>query len=133
MNGEAGQTSSPDEAAIRAVVDRFTKAFNAGDARAIARLHTPDARVIDLAGEVVEGREAIEREYAGLFHDNPGATIEIKVDELRLVGPDAAVEEGTTRVIPKDGAPRSSTVTRRSTSSATASGFSPASASRRAR
>jgi uncharacterized protein (TIGR02246 family) len=105
FNGNTGQTSSPDEAAIRDVVDRFTRAFNAGDARAIARLHTPDARVIDLAGEVAEGREAIEREYAGLFHDNPGAAIEIKVDELRLLGPEAAIEEGTTRIIPKDGAP----------------------------
>ena len=104
-NGGAGKASSPDEAAIRAVVDRFTKAFNAGDARAIARMHTPNARVIDLAGEVIEGREAIEREYTGLFHDNPGATIEIKVEDLRLIGPDAAVEEGTTRVIPKDGTP----------------------------
>ncbi len=27
------------------------------------------------------------------------------MDDLRLLGPDAAVEEGTTRVIPKDGAP----------------------------
>ncbi len=61
VNGKTGQTSSPDETALRGVVDRFTKAFNAGDARAIARLHTPDARVIDLAGEVAEGREAIER------------------------------------------------------------------------
>ena len=105
VNAGAGNASSPDEAAIRAVVDRFTRAFNAGDARAIARLHTPDARVIDLAGEVIEGREAIEREYTGLFHDNPGATIEIKVDDLHFLGPDAAIEEGTTRVTPKDGAP----------------------------
>jgi uncharacterized protein (TIGR02246 family) len=104
-NGGAGNTSSPDEAAIRGLVDRFTRAFNAGDARTIARLHTPNARVIDLANEVIEGREAIEREYTGLFHDNPGATIEIRVDDLRLVGPDAALEEGTTRVIPKDGTP----------------------------
>ena len=99
----SGKKPSADEEAIRGVAESFTKAFNAGDARAVAALHTPDARVVDVTGEVVEGRDAVEREYAGLFRDNPGLTIEVNVDDLRLVGPDAAIEEGTTRVTPKDG------------------------------
>jgi hypothetical protein len=40
---------------------------------------------------------------AELFRDNLGLTLEVNVDDLRLVGPDVAVEEGTTRVTPKDG------------------------------
>ena len=99
----SGKKPSPDEEAIRGVAESFTKAFNAGDARAVAALHTPDARVVDVTGEVVEGRDAVEREYAGLFRDNPGLTLEVNVDDLRLVGPGAAIEEGTTRVTPKDG------------------------------
>ena len=83
------------------MAESFTKAFNAGDARAVAALHTPDACVVDVTGEVAEGRDAVEREYAGLFRDNPGQTLEVNVDDLRLVGPDVAVEEGTTRVTPK--------------------------------
>jgi hypothetical protein len=31
----------------------------------------------DVTGEVVEGRDAVEREYAGLFRDNPGLTVEL--------------------------------------------------------
>ena len=101
----SGKKPSPDEEAIRGAAESFTKAFNAGDARAVAALHTPDARVVDVTGEVVEGRDAVEREYAGLFRDNPGLTLEVNVDDLRLVGPDTAIEEGTTRVAPKDGGP----------------------------
>ena len=67
------------------------------------RAAPPDARVVNVTGEVVEGRDAVEREYAGLFRDNPGLTLEVNVNDLRLVGPGAAIEEGTTRVTPKDG------------------------------
>ena len=55
----SGKKPSPDEEAIRGAAESFTKAFNAGDARAVAALHTPDARVVDVTGEVVEGRDAV--------------------------------------------------------------------------
>ncbi len=97
------QPRSPEEKAIHDLAGSFTKAFNAGDARALAALYTPDTRVVDVTGEVVEGREAIEREYTGLFHDNPGLSIEIHIEDLRLVGPESAIEEGMTRVTPKEG------------------------------
>ena len=99
----SGKNPSPDAEAIRGAAESFTKAFNAGDAGVMAALHTPDARVVNVTGEVVEGRDAVEREYAGLFRDNPGLTLEVNVDDLRFVGPDTAIEEGTTRVAPKDG------------------------------
>lgn len=96
---------SPDEEAIAAQAAAFVQAFNAGDARALGRLFTADARVIDVTGEVAEGRDAIEREYASLFEENPGLTIEVHSDDIHLVSPDAAIEVGTSRVIPKEGAP----------------------------
>ncbi len=99
----SGKKTTPDGEAILGMAGSFTRAFNAGDASGVAALHTPDARVVDVAGDVIEGREAVEREYAGLFRDNPGLSIDVHVDDLRLVGPDAAIEEGTTRVTPKDG------------------------------
>ena len=99
----SGKKPTPDGEAILGMAGSFTRAFNAGDASGVAALHTPDARVVDVTGEVVEGRDAIEREYAGLFRDNPGLSIDVHVDDLRLVGPDAAIEEGTTRLTPKAG------------------------------
>ncbi len=96
---------SADEATIRALGDTFTKAFNGGDAATIARMHAPDAQVVDLAGDVITGREEIEREYKGLFEDNPGLTIEVRVNSVRTIGADLAIEEGTTKVTPKEGGP----------------------------
>lgn len=96
---------SAEEVAIRAMGDAFVKVFNAGDAPALARLHTPDAHVIDLTGEELRGRDEIEREYQGLFKDNPGLAIEVNVENVRMIGTDLAVEDGTTKVTPKGGAP----------------------------
>jgi hypothetical protein len=44
--------TSPDEEAIRGATESFTKAFNASDAKAVAALQTPAARVVDVTGEV---------------------------------------------------------------------------------
>jgi uncharacterized protein (TIGR02246 family) len=107
-DGSAGwkQDATPETPAINAQVEAFTKAFNAGDAKAIAMLYAPDARAIDCSGEVAEGRDAIEREYAALFKENPGLQISIEVGNVRFLSPDAVIEEGTTRVVPKQaGAP----------------------------
>ena len=50
---------SDDEKAIKALLDTFTKAFNAGDAAAVAATYTETAIVVDEEGERVEGRAAI--------------------------------------------------------------------------
>lgn len=99
------RNQSPDEAAVSAQAEAFVRAFDAGDAGAIAQLFTPDARAIDARGEVANGREAIEREYASLFRENSGLRLEIKVDDVHLVSSDAAIDEGTTRVTSKNGLP----------------------------
>jgi uncharacterized protein (TIGR02246 family) len=96
---------SPDTAAVCAQAEAFVRAFNAGDASAIGQLFTSDARAIDATGEVAVGREAIEREYASLFRENPGLRLEINVKDVHAVSSDAAIDEGTTRVIPKNGTP----------------------------
>jgi uncharacterized protein (TIGR02246 family) len=102
---EATRPLSTCEQAIRDLGDTFTKAFDTGDAKAIAALYAPDAHMIDRAGEVFEGRQAIEKEYARLFKENPGLKLECCVEEIRLLGPDAAIEDGLCRGIPKEGGP----------------------------
>jgi uncharacterized protein (TIGR02246 family) len=98
----AARPLSPDEQAIRAAVDAFVKAFNAGDARAVAALYTPDAQLIDARGEVADGRAAIEEEYRALFSENPGLTIEIRSELLKMLTPDAAIEDGISRVVHRE-------------------------------
>src|SRR5262245_30247755 len=50
---------SADEAAIHTNVDAFVKAYNAGDAKAIAALFAPDGQIIDEEGATTEGRDGI--------------------------------------------------------------------------
>lgn len=92
-----------DTRALAALVASFTKAFNSGDAAAAAATFAEDALAVDEQGERTEGREAIRDQLAATFADSPGATISIKVDALRFLGPDTALEEGRTTVTPAAG------------------------------
>ena len=56
-----------DTRAIRALGESFARAYNRGDARAIADLFTEGAEVIDDGGAAVRGREAIARHFASTF------------------------------------------------------------------
>ena len=87
-----------DEKAIRATADEFVKAFNAGDAKTIAGEWATDAEYTDESGQEFHGRAAIEKEYAGLFKEHPGATISLTIDSIRFLGPDIAVEKGVAKV-----------------------------------
>jgi uncharacterized protein (TIGR02246 family) len=92
---------------IRASADSFTKAFNTGDAKAVAALWTPDGTETDEQGETFKGRQAIEDEYAKVFKAAPGARIAIEVHSVDFPAPNIAVEDGIATVTSKD-APSSS-------------------------
>lgn len=83
------------EQAIRASADQFAAAFNRGDAKALAALWTADGDFVDETGELTTGRAAIEAKYAAYFAAEPDAKIAISVEAVRLVGADAAVEDGS--------------------------------------
>jgi uncharacterized protein (TIGR02246 family) len=89
---------SADEAAIRALVAEFTRAFNAADAKGVAALFTEQARIATEGGKSVEGRPAVEKLFAASFEANPGQTIEVKTTNLRMLGSEAALEEGTATI-----------------------------------
>ena len=88
----------PDEKAVRATAEAFTKAFNAGDAKALGSLWASDAEYTDEAGNVLLGRDAIEQEYANLLKDNAGAVLALTIQSIRFLSPDVAVEKGIARV-----------------------------------
>ncbi len=87
-----------DEAAIRSVAESYAKAYNAGDAHALAALFADDAEMIDEDGERMRGRSVIEGVFGSMFKERPGASIAISPASLRFLGPDAAQEEGQTQV-----------------------------------
>jgi uncharacterized protein (TIGR02246 family) len=98
-----------DIATIRAAVDAYVKAYNEGNSKAVADLWAEDADWISPSGERFQGREAIEREMADMFAENAGVKLEVIEPTVRLVAPDAAVEEGTVRVLSPGEPPSEST------------------------
>ena len=88
---------SADEAAIRANVAAFQKAYNSGDAKAIAALFTSDGQIEDKEGNVSEGREAIAKTFRNVFEATPDKQIEVFIESIRFIGADLAVEKGITK------------------------------------
>jgi uncharacterized protein (TIGR02246 family) len=102
-NSSAAPAASParsqDESAIRLAAAAFAKAYNAGDAKAIASLYVADGEIVSEEGQVTQGREGIESEFAGIFKEHPKTHMDLAVGSIRFIGPDMAVEEGMTTVI----------------------------------
>jgi uncharacterized protein (TIGR02246 family) len=87
------------EAAIRATAEAFIKAFNAGDAKAIAGLWIENGTVADEQGNLFKGRKAIEDEYAALFKAHPAARMQIAIQSIDFPTPTTAIEDGVTRIV----------------------------------
>jgi uncharacterized protein (TIGR02246 family) len=99
----AKSDSAADEKAIRATADAFVAAFDAGDAKAIGALFTPDAQYTDEDGQEFRGRAEIEQEYAGVFKSNRGATMTVIIESIRMLGTNVAIEKGVAKVKPAKG------------------------------
>jgi uncharacterized protein (TIGR02246 family) len=95
--------SSSDESALRANVQAFAKAYNAGDAKAIARLFAPEAQMIDEDGTTTQGRDAIEKTFADIFADSPKGRIDVHIDSIQFMGSALALEKGRAKVISAPG------------------------------
>src|SRR6478672_7077872 len=93
-----------DEAAIRKSDNAYVEAYNKQDAKALAALWSPEAVYVDPeTGDESVGRDEIEKEFAGTFADNKDAKLDIKVNAIKIMSPNVAVESGTARIIrPKD-------------------------------
>ena len=89
-------TISADEQAIRKDGETYAKAFNNKDAKAIAELYTVNAEYIDEQGAIIQGRAEIEESLKSFFAANPDCKLQLNILSVRLIGPNVAVEDGTT-------------------------------------
>jgi uncharacterized protein (TIGR02246 family) len=96
---------SGDESMIRANVDAFVKAYNAGDAKAIGKLFVSDAQMVDEDGTSYHGRDAIEKMFAAIHADAPDGRIRVDVETLRFFGPALAIETGRSKATSELGDP----------------------------
>ncbi len=94
-DSEAKSDLKGEEAAISRTSEAFIRAFDRGDAKAIAALWTRDCEYVAEDGSSIRGRDAIEKAYAEFFKNNPKRSIKVKIDSIRLLGKHTAQEEGT--------------------------------------
>ena len=88
-----------EEAKIRQAVETYVTAFNAGDAKGLAALWSPEAVYTNpLTGVEATGRAAIEKQFAANFAMAKGAKLEAKTESIRFVSPSVAIEQGTAKV-----------------------------------
>lgn len=95
-------------AAIEQLAKQHEAAFSKGDANAVAAMFAEDVEYTNEDGVTVVGREAIEGLLKKAFARNKGAKLAIGIDSVRGLGPDVAVERGTTVMTSADGAQASS-------------------------
>lgn len=107
--GEKKPGSAEDENAIRASIHSYVDAYNRGDAKAVASHWSESGEWTSPSGERFQGKAAIEKELAVLFAANRGVRIEVMRPSVRIVSADAAVEEGTVRVLRPGQTPSDST------------------------
>jgi uncharacterized protein (TIGR02246 family) len=85
--------SKTDEAAVRALIDRYVNARDHRDEKAIEALFTADADQYTTAGEWRRGRQAVVTGTAASTKQNPGDR-SIDLNALRFVSPDVAIADG---------------------------------------
>lgn len=83
------------DAALEKLVADWTAAYGRADTAALAQLYTPDAIRVTQQG-ATKGRAEIQKEFESNFKGLwKGTTIKIDLGEVRPLGPDVAVVEGT--------------------------------------
>ena len=96
--GAEADRRAADEAAIRKTVQSYVEAFNRGDARAVARHWSAQGVYVSPSGQRLQGRNAIEQEFAAYFSETTGQQIALGRPTVRFLAPTVAVEEGNARV-----------------------------------
>jgi uncharacterized protein (TIGR02246 family) len=87
----------PDAEPIRQVLQSYIEAFNKHDAKDLAALWMPNGIYVDRStGERVEGREALESDFASTFKEKPSARLTGTLQSVRYIRPDVVSAEGET-------------------------------------
>jgi uncharacterized protein (TIGR02246 family) len=100
-----------DIQAIRKAGQEYVKAFEKGDAKALAGMWTAEGEFHAADGEVIRGRAAIEKGYSDLFARKDARKIELEATSIRFPSTDTAILEGVVRRKNADGEAVSSSST----------------------
>jgi uncharacterized protein (TIGR02246 family) len=95
--------SSPDDQVIRKSADDYCAAFNRGDLDTVLACWANDADYVDEDGETHRGKEAIGALFKNATADLTGHKLALKIDSLRFVKPEVAIEDGTATLTDPEG------------------------------
>lgn len=108
----APKARSSDDVAIRKLTENYCAAFDRHDAKALAELWSPNAEYVSpISGHAIHGRAAIEKDFAAMFQAESSARLTVKIESIRFVTPDVAIQDGSASVVQPGEAPSESTVT----------------------
>jgi uncharacterized protein (TIGR02246 family) len=94
-NTAAAPAAMSDKDMLDAQLDAFEKAWEGGDAKAIAALFATGGDFVDPSGTMFDGREAIEKRYQDLLGSMyKGTKIAITMSSSHFPSPDVAISNG---------------------------------------
>jgi uncharacterized protein (TIGR02246 family) len=102
----AAETSAAEKA-IKQAAQAFVDAYDRGDADGVAAQWTKDGEYI-VGDTTVKGRDSISKLYGQFFRAHPGSKMEVKIDSIREVAPNVAIEKGSAAVHNSPNGPPSS-------------------------
>lgn len=100
---QAPAETSPEKAAVLANARAYEAAYAKADVKALADFFAEDADYTTADGTGFSGREAIEGAIRAGLVANRGSKLAIAVDTVRMLGPETALEKGSTTVTAKSG------------------------------
>jgi uncharacterized protein (TIGR02246 family) len=92
MVGAQQTGAATEEQAIRQVITEMTEGFNSHDGRAASRMYMPEARLVTVRGEVMEGQAAIEKGLTSIFETRAKTATHRTLNvSIRFLRPDVAL------------------------------------------
>ena len=104
-DASANPAVDADTQAIRAAIESYVAAFNRADAEALADHWTAAGEFVTPAGEAVQGRDALQQQFAEFFGDPSAARLEVDSTQIVFLSPSVAVETGIARVLRPEAEP----------------------------
>jgi uncharacterized protein (TIGR02246 family) len=91
--------ASPDETAVREIIQQEIAAWNSGDAVAYSRHFAAEGTCTNIRGQFFTGRQAFTQQHEYLFNGPfHGSTLKQDVVSLKFARPDVAIVEVLTSV-----------------------------------
>ena len=88
---------------------KYMEAYNRHDVKALLDLFTEDCVIVEADGDALNGRKELEADFKNEFADTPLSKISLDLQDIRLLGPEVAVELGKATFFPDGKTPTRAT------------------------